>query len=248
MQVKHKNLSVREARNRRRMIRLTAVVLAVAVLFSVAAVNWPRIAEREDAEALAYALLGRVIVIDAGHGGFDPGAIGVSGVQEKDVNLAISRRVADLLRQVGAGVVETRTDDVALAATKSEDIHRRAEIAEEVGADLFITVQANSIADGRWRGAQVFYARDSVVGEGLSKAIQASMAAVLQNTDRVAKPIDGVYVVNSLAIPSVVVETGFLSNAEEEALLADSHYRQLAAYAIFLGVVSYFADTAVADF
>lgn len=240
-------MSVSGARRRRRVRAILTAMLA-AVLVLGGAVSLPRWGAQDDSEALALALLGKVIVIDAGHGGFDPGAIGASGVLEKEVNLAISRRVADLLRQVGAQVVETRTDDIALADGKSADIHRRVEIAEEVGADLFITVQANSIADSRWRGAQVFYARGSVEGEGLSKAIQESLAAVLRNTDRKAKSIDNIYVVNSLAIPSIVVETGFLSNPDEEALLADSFYQQLAAYAIFLGIVGYYSDVAVAEF
>ena len=113
----------------------------------------------EPQPALALALLGKTIVIDAGHGGFDPGAVGVSGLLEKDVNLAISQRVAALLRQVGATVVETRTEDEALAETKRADMYRRVEIAEECGAELFITIQANSIPQQQYRGAQVFYAR-----------------------------------------------------------------------------------------
>lgn len=240
-------VGVARARRRRRWCRVSvAMVLMLAVLGGV--VHLPRMAVQDDSEALALALLGKVIVIDAGHGGFDPGAIGASGVQEKDVNLAISRRVAGLLRQVGAQVVETRTEDMALAETKSADIRRRVEIAEEVAADLFVTVQANSIPDGRWRGAQVFYARGSVEGEGLSEAIQDSLAAVLKNTDRKAKSIDNIYVVNRLAIPSIVVETGFLSNSDEEFLLADSGYQQLVAYAIFLGIIGYYSDVAVAEF
>lgn len=240
-------VGVARARRRRRWCRVSvAMVLMLAVLGG--AVHLPRMAVQDDSEALALALLGKVIVIDAGHGGFDPGAIGASGVQEKDVNLAISRRVAGLLRQVGAQVVETRTEDMALAETKSADIRRRVEIAEEVAADLFVTVQANSIPDGRWRGAQVFYARGSVEGEGLSESIQDSLAAVLKNTDRKAKSIDNIYVVNRLAIPSIVVETGFLSNSDEEFLLADSSYQQLVAYAIFLGIIGYYSDVAVAEF
>lgn len=244
---KIKTLSVRQAFKRRRRQGVAVLLLAVVMVLA-GAVQLPRLYGGDDSEALALALLGKVIVIDAGHGGFDPGAIGVSGVEEKTVNLAISRRVAGLLRQVGAGVIETRTEDVALAESKSADIKRRVQIAEEAEADLFITVQANSIADGRWRGAQVFYARGSDEGRGISEAIQQSMAAVLKNTDRVAKPIDNIYVVNSLAIPSIVVETGFLSNAEEEKLLADPAYQQLAAYAIFLGVIGYYADLEVSGF
>lgn len=237
----------------RRSVRIRAVaalLLAAGVFYiGTCGVSLQQFAPKEgEREALALALLGKTIVIDAGHGGFDPGAIGVTGVLEKDVNLAISRRVANLLRQVGAEVVETRTEDAALADTKREDIHRRVELAEESGADLFVTIQANSIPQEKWRGAQVFYAAGSDEGQGLSESIQQSMAEVLQNTERKAKSIENIYVVNSLAVPSIVVECGFLSNYEEEALLADSKYQQLVAYAIFLGIIEYYGNQPVSDF
>lgn len=247
MDIKSRPISINRARRRRRL-KSGAVLLLAAGLILAGTMRLPLLGNEPEHEALALALLGKVIVIDAGHGGFDPGAIGVSGVKEKDVNLAISRRVADLLRQVGASVVETRTEDTALAETKREDIVRRVEIAEESEAELFVTIQANSIPQGQYRGAQVFYAQGSVEGEGLSKSIQQSMAAVLKNTDRQAKSIENIYVVNRLAIPSIVVEAGFLSNAEEESLLADSRYQQLAAYAIFLGIIGYYADLEVSGF
>lgn len=231
----------RKNKKRRRGLAAGGLLLLLAALALA-----PRPQPQEPQPALALALLGKTIVIDAGHGGFDPGAVGVSGVLEKDVNLAISQRVAAMLRQVGATVVETRTADEALAETKREDMYRRVEIAEECGAELFITIQANSIPQQQYRGAQVFYAAGSTEGQGLSESIQQSLGQVLQNTTRQAKSIENIYVVNKLAVPSIVVECGFLSNAEEEALLADSRYQQLAAYAIFLGIVSYYSEQPVA--
>lgn len=231
----------RKNKKRRRGLAAGGLLLLLAALALA-----PRPQPQEPQPALALALLGKTIVIDAGHGGFDPGAVGVSGVLEKDVNLAISQRVAAMLRQVGATVVETRTVDEALAETKREDMYRRVEIAEECGAELFITIQANSIPQQQYRGAQVFYAAGSTEGQGLSESIQQSLGQVLQNTTRQAKSIENIYVVNKLAVPSIVVECGFLSNAEEEALLADSRYQQLAAYAIFLGIVSYYSEQPVA--
>ncbi len=247
MKLKIAPISLRTAR---RLLRLRSLlVLSLAFILVLAgAFRLPDWGAKDEHEALALALLGKVIVIDAGHGGFDPGAVGGAGTLEKDVNLAVSRRVAALLRQVGANVVETRTEDAALAATKREDIQRRVAIAEEAGADLFITVQANSIPQAQYRGGQVFYAAGSTEGQGLSESIQQSLASVLQNTDRQAKSIQNIYVVNKLAIPSIVVEVGFLSNPEEEKLLSDPGYQQLAAYAVFLGIVGYYADQPVSDF
>ncbi len=232
---------------RRRRVRLV-IVLALGAALVLGPGLRLKTAPDQQRPALALALLGKTIVIDAGHGGCDPGAIGGSGILEKDVNLAISQRVAAMLRQVGANVVETRTADEALAENKRQDTYRRVEIAEENQAGLFITIQANSIPQRQYRGAQVFFAAGSVEGQGLSESIQQSLGEVLQNTDRVAKSIENIYVVNKLAIPSIVVETGFLSNPDEELLLADSRYQQLVAYAVFLGIVSYYSDQPVAGF
>lgn len=231
---------------RRRKKRRRGWAAAGGLLLLAVLALGPRPQAEAPQPALALALLGKTIVIDAGHGGFDPGAIGASGVLEKDVNLAISQRVAALLRQVGATVVETRTADEALAESKRADIYRRVEIAEQCQAELFITIQANSIPQQQYRGAQVFYAAGSTEGQGLSESIQQSLGQVLQNTTRQAKSIENIYVVNKLAVPSIVVECGFLSNPEEEALLADSRYQQLTAYAIFLGIVSYYSEQPVA--
>jgi len=243
-------LIIRRRRQRKRLLKgaLAAALALALVLAGRAGAGRLSPGPAEHQPALALALLGKTIVIDAGHGGFDPGAIGANGVLEKDVNLAISQRVAAMLRQVGAQVVETRTSDEALAGSKREDIYRRVEIAEENGAELFITIQANSIPQRQYRGAQVFFAAGSSEGQGLSESIQQSLSQVLQNTDRVAKSIENIYVVNKLAIPSIVVETGFLSNAAEEELLADSRYQHLVAYAVFLGIVSYYSEQSVGNF
>lgn len=246
MKLKIAPISLRSARRLLRARSLLALLLAFSLVLAGAGVG--RRPAGPAADALALALLGKVIVIDAGHGGFDPGAVGAAGTLEKDVNLAVSRRVAALLRQVGASVVETRTEDAALAAAKRDDIRRRVTIAEEAGADLFVTIQANSIPQPQYRGGQVFYAAGSAEGQGLSESIQRSLTSVLQNTDRQAKSIQNIYVVNALAIPAVVVEVGFLSNPEEERLLADPAYQQLAAYAVFLGIIGYYADQPVAGF
>lgn len=195
-----------------------------------------------DKPAIAISMVGKTIVIDAGHGGFDPGAVGVTGVLEKDVNLAVANRLIELLNQAGATVVATRTTDTALADSKTEDIHQRVAITENSGAELFITVQANSIPEEKWSGAQVFYAKDSQIGEAVAIKIQESMTQILENTDRTAKPIDNIYVVDNTQIPAIVVETGFLSNYEEEQLLATEEYQDLLAYSIFVGILAYYDD------
>jgi len=188
-----------------------------------------------------------VIVIDAGHGGFDPGAVGATGVLEKDIALAVSQKVAALLEMSGAKVICTRTTDEALGNTKKEDIHNRADMVVESNCDIFVTIQANSIPDAKLRGAQVFYHPNSQEGFRLADNVQKEIIRVLNNTKRQALPISDVFLLKNLAIPAVVVEVGFLSNAEEEALLQDADYQNRMAWSIYSGIVNYFAGDTATD-
>lgn len=200
------------------------------------------------AAVVSHDIADQVIVIDAGHGGFDPGAVGVNGVLEKDVALAIAKQVAALLEMSGAEVIVTRDSDKALADNKRDDIHKRAEIAQNSKASIFLTIQANSIPNPKWHGAQVFYHPDSQEGFRLADNVQREMIRVLQNTDRVALPIKTVYLLNHLEIPAVVVEVGFLSNPEEEQALTEEDYQNRMAWSIYNGIVNYFAgDPAISQ-
>lgn len=190
---------------------------------------------------IAQGLEDSVIVIDAGHGGADPGAVGISGTLEKDIDLAIAQRVAELLEMSGATVVETRQQDEMIASTKTADIHRRAEIALEAQADLFVTIHANSIPQASLHGAQVFYHPDSAEGLQLAEEIQAEITRVMGNTDRQALSKKDIFLLNNLTIPAVLVEVGFLSNEQEESLLQDREYQNRMAWCIYAGIAGSFA-------
>ncbi len=189
----------------------------------------------------------RVIVVDAGHGGFDPGAVGVTGVLEKDIALDVSQKLTSLLEMSGAKVVCTRTGDEALGNNKKEDIRKRAEMAVDSGCDIFLSIQANSIPNAKLRGAQVFYHPNSQEGYRLADNVQNEIIRVLKNTKRQALPIKDVFLLKNLAMPAVVVEVGFLSNAEEEALLKDADYQNRMAWSVYSGIVNYFAGDAATD-
>lgn len=226
--------------------RYFAVVVLAAVLF----VSGLGVGAEEDYDVLSYAVANRVIVIDPGHGGVDPGAIGASGTVEKDVNLAISKRLALYLSQAGAAVVLTRQDDADLADAgfkgslierKRQDLSRRAAKAREVKADFFISVHCNSDVSPRWRGAQVFYCPTSEESKHLAICVQQELKRVLGNTTREAKP--AVYfITENTSTPAVIIEVGFLSNPQEESLLADETYQSRLAYAVFSGVVKYLVE------
>ncbi|MDD2568730.1 MAG: N-acetylmuramoyl-L-alanine amidase [Clostridia bacterium] len=220
-------------------VAVICVVFAFAVLglvYKQSSAFYPNV------EAMAWPVVGKIIVVDAGHGGFDPGAVGSSGILEKDINLAVSIRLADVLRQAGAIVVETRTTDVALGDSKSEDMRNRVQLAKNANSELFITVQANSIPQKQYRGAQIFYAKKSDSAKLLAENIQEELGGLLKNTTRKALPINDIYIVKNLDVPVIVAEIGFLSNMEEEALLKDKAYQNKIAWGIYMGIIEYYSS------
>ena len=189
------------------------------------------------------------IVIDAGHGGIDGGAS--SGeIVEKDVTLAIAKKVERQLKRLGAEVVMTRTTDGdvieehapneefgTLRERKKQDIFLRSDLVDTNKPDIFLTIHANAIPEEKWRGAQVFYHKDGHANsELLAKSIQTSIKEGLKNTDREALAIKQIYLLKKAQSPAVLVETGFLSNNEEKALLASDDYQEKMAAAISKGV------------
>ncbi|MGI5825121.1 MAG: N-acetylmuramoyl-L-alanine amidase [Bacillota bacterium] len=224
-----------------KLILITFIVVLLCILAdAVLYVYEEKKYDYDIMDVLSGAMIGKTLVIDAGHGGFDPGAIGLAGTKEKDVNLAVSRRLADYLRQSGATVIETRREDKALGDTKKADMAERVAVANNNDADVFISVQANFLPQHQYSGAQTFYHKDSAEGKALSENIQQAIIDNVGNTNRSAMSIDNIYVVRSLEIPSVIVEVGFLSNAEEEQLLNDEEYQSRMAYAVYIGIVEYY--------
>ncbi len=176
-----------------------------------------------------------VFVIDAGHGGEDGGTTGLAGTGESQVNLAIARRLNALLRLMGYDTIMTRTEDVSLhtggdtiRSRKQSDLRRRVEIANGQPSCLFISIHQNHFPDSRYSGPQVFHTDGS---ENLARELQSALNRVLAPTSRrTAKLSTGVYVMQHLDHPGILVECGFLSNSDEEQKLRSAdHQKQLAA-------------------
>lgn len=192
-------------------------------------------------------LAGRTIVLDAGHGGPDGGAEGGS-IQEKDVTLAITKRIRDYLQEAGAYVVLTRTKDEDLASEdtkglsrrKTEDLKARAKVMDKADPDCFVSIHLNAIPSSRWRGAQTFYHPKDKQNMILARFIQQSITNELQNTDRMAKTIQHVYLLRRAQAPAALVEVGFLSNPSERQLLETEEYQQKVAESIYQGIMRYF--------
>lgn len=140
----------------------------------------------------------------------------------------------DYLQQAGALVVMTREIDTDLAESdtkgyskrKTEDLKQRVRRIEDKQADLFISIHMNSVPSNRWSGAQVFYTTNHPDNEGLANLLQQEMVRNLENTDRIAKTVNTVYLLQALKIPSALVEVGFLSHPEEARMLADEAYQR----------------------
>lgn len=195
-------------------------------------------------------LTGKTIVIDPGHGGPDGGAEGIDGTQEKGITLAVSEKLRDYLQQAGALVYLTREDDKDLADVdtrglskrKSEDIRKRLEFIHDKEADFFVTIHLNAIPSPRWKGAQTFYYPKFPESKHLAQMIQAEIIRNLENTNRAALAINGIYLLKYAEVPGSLVEIGFLSNEEERELLKQDSYQRQVAGSIYEGILRYMTE------
>lgn len=228
------------------MTTLCTAMLAACAGGNAAAVFWHRdVAVKETAAPPTGPLYGLCIAVDAGHGGYDGGAVGrVSGTPEKGLNLDVAQRVERLLTAQGARVIMTRTGDYALCdedppiRKKLQDMQRRAKIIEQGGADVLLSIHMNEYAGRSESGPQVFYRENCPAGRLLAGAMQQAMTAQLA-PKKEREALGGDYYILTLGIPGVLVECGFLSNREEEAMLLTEEYRERVATAIAAGVLAW---------
>lgn len=186
-----------------------------------------------------------VVVVDAGHGGSDPGKIGVDGSLEKDINLEIAGKLKEYLEASGVKVVLTREDDQGLYTEKDSrkkmaDMNRRCRIINETNPDLTVSIHQNSYHQEGISGGQVFYYKGSEKGKRLAEILQKRFDYVLgdQNT-RMAKANDNYFLLLHVKTPIVIVECGFLSNWKESAMLNSEEYQDRVAWTIHMGIMEY---------
>lgn len=173
------------------------------------------------------------VVIDPGHGGEDGGATSCTGRMESEYNLAISRRLDDLLHLLGYQTRMTRKSDVSIYTTgdtiarkKISDLKERVRIVKETDNALLVSIHQNQFSDSRYSGAQVFYA-NTPGSQELGRQLQTQLVSVLNpGSNRKSKPISGVYLMENINCTGVLIECGFLSNPREEARLRDSDYQK----------------------
>ncbi|WP_206830583.1 N-acetylmuramoyl-L-alanine amidase [Alicyclobacillus fructus] len=198
---------------------------------------------------------GKVIVVDAGHGGRDSGARGVGGVIEKDITLAVAHKLARYLQQGGAIVMMTRTTDTDLATERDRamkqrhlgDLRGRLNVVRRQRVDAFVSIHCNSAPSPDWRGAQVLYLKTNPHAKQLAAVMQETFRAELLPTKRDIQSNRTLFLLKRIEGPTVLAEIGFLSNPDEARALTTDHYQERVAFAMYQALVRYFSDPAASQ-
>ena len=186
----------------------------------------------------------KTVVLDAGHGSEDPGKIGINNGLEKDVNLKISKKVQKRLIEQGIHVVMTREDDDGFyneskSNKKIADMKKRVALINETKPDIAVSIHQNSYHEESIKGAQVFYYTHSKEGERAATVMQEALKALDTNNKRQAKENSTYYMLKRTEVPTIIVECGFLSNAQEAEKLKNEEYQDKVAEAICAGIIKW---------
>lgn len=185
------------------------------------------------------------VAIDAGHGGFDPGKVGVNNALEKDINLSIALKLKKLLEDKNINVIMTREEDIGLyqktdSDKKGADMRKRVSIINSSNAIIAVSIHQNSFRQESSKGAQVFYYENSKEGKILAEILQERIKkSIGDGNKRLARPNTNYFMLRKTNCPLVIVECGFLSNWSEAKLLCDEAYQDKMAWAIQLGILEY---------
>lgn len=226
---------------------LPVVLLAAALLLFIGGTK--NAADAINFHAELFEKKRETIIIDAGHGGEDGGAVGVEGNLEKDINLAIALKLRDLLVQDQYNVVLIRDGDYSVgdsslgsvAERKRSDTKSRLQTIVETGECIFISIHQNYFEQSKYAGAQIFYSGNRPESELLAEAIRSSIVTNLQpENTRESKVADkNIYILYNCQVPALFVECGFISNPAENTLLQQPEYQQNMAEAIHQGLNNY---------
>ena len=233
--------------NKKRIIFLTlAIFLPIGMFMFQTATN---INTSKTVATMATPVSSKTIIIDAGHGGEDGGAVSNNGVSEAEINLKIALKLQQLLEQSGSNVILTRSDNNAiydvdkktLREKKNSDIRNRVKIGNGSSADIFVSIHLNKIPENQYYGWQTFFKDGNEDGKRLATCIQNNLNETMQKENkRTPLKINNVYIIKHVEIPTVIVECGFLSNSEEEKQLQQEEYQTKLAWGIYNGIMEYF--------
>ena len=188
-------------------------------------------------------LIGKVIYIDPGHGGKDPGAM-YNGIMEKDINLEISKVLENKLSSMGASVYLTRYDDYDLSVNhtnnrKRSDLSRRSNIINKTKPDMYLSIHLNAEVTGLYKGAQVFYSDNNKENKKIAELIQNEFKKNLGSLRKYKKD-NNLYLEKRIKTPGVLIEVGFLSNSNERYLLKKRYYQEKVSSVIVNSLIKYF--------
>ncbi len=189
----------------------------------------------------------KTVIIDAGHGGFDGGAVAEDGTPEKDINLQIAKNLRDFLELFNFHVVMTRTEDISTETSenpnnkKVSDLRNRLALMSKYDDAIFVSVHLNKFTSTSVSGAQTFYSQNADGSEKLAQSIHGKIISMLQpeNIREIKKGTKSIFLLRNATCPAVIVECGFLSNKSELEKLKDEKYQRMMAFCIFCGIIDY---------
>lgn len=228
--------------------RLITMILILLISFGALSINISK-DRLKTIETSAVPVLNKVVIVDAGHGLPDGGAVSSNGVTESEINLQIAFKLKNLLEQGGNKVILTRSDENGIYDANSNtirekkisDVRKRVEIGNNSGADIFVSIHLNKIEQSKYYGWQTFYKTGSEKSQLLAEKIQESLNNAIQRENhREPAKLNSVYIMKHIEIPICIIECGFLSNPEEEKLLQTDEYQEKLAWGIYNGISDYF--------
>ena len=239
---------LKSLKNSKQILKLIALILIGVMAACVPLASVLRLSERCGGAVILMQNF-PVIVIDAGHGGIDGGAVAQDGTLEKDLNLSIAQKTERFFWLFGYETVMTRSDDrlisderaTTIRQKKSSDLHNRSKLLASYEDALLLSIHQNKFSQAKYSGTQVFYSGNHPSGQLLADCIQRSVVSALQsqNTREIKRSGSEIYLLHTAQHPAVMVECGFLSNQEELSKLKDSNYQSKIAFCILYGIIDF---------
>ena len=237
--------------NREKYIIILCIVFLLSICITDVNTTFKSVVSLNTIASADYSNLN--IIIDCGHGGEDGGAVSPDGIVEKDINLSIGLKLEKFFLQNGFNVTMTRRKDISLHSDsakslrekKVSDIHNRTDLCNSSDNNILISIHQNKFDDSQYYGTQVFYSPNNPNSSLLAEAIRTSVTELIQkdNTRQCKESTSSIYLLHNAQIPAVIVECGFLSNAQETKLLKTEEYQSEIAYAIFCGFLEYYYNS-----
>ncbi len=237
---------------RKKLVFIVTVILTISFISSIFYIN--NVSKFKQVDSVNVKTDKIKVIIDAGHGGVDGGAVASDSTLEKDINLDIALKLNEMLQLIGAETILTRSSDISIhsesaktiRAKKVSDIHNRFSIIENNPDYIFISIHQNSFSDSKYKGAQIFYSPNNSSSVDLARCIQSSLTSQLQpdNSREIKKCTTDVFLVYHSQSTAVLCECGFLSNSNDLINLKNDKYRSKIAFCIFNGILDYYSSFA----